>query len=69
MKPQTSFFLYSAWARDEWKKNDPDTPYPEVLTRIGTEWQTMDEDKKAYWKGRAKEDMLRYDREMVAYED
>ena len=38
MKPQTSFFLYSAWARDEWKKNDPDTPYPEVLTRIGHEW-------------------------------
>lgn len=40
-----------------------------MLTRIGLEWQGLDDEKKKFWKQRARDDMLRYDREMVAYED
>ncbi len=60
-KPLSSFFLFSAEAREKLKKEEPDIKQTEILKKIGSQWKELDAETKKKWEAKSKADKERYD--------
>ena len=69
--PKRGLSAYMIWMNGEGrakaKASNPDAGLGEVGKMCGAMWKEMDADAKAVWDEKAKEDKLRYEREMAAY--
>ena len=60
-KPLSSFFLFSAEAREALKKEQPEIKQTEILKKIGAQWKELDAETKKKWEAKSKADKERYE--------
>jgi len=65
-KPQSAFILFSASAREQLKKDEPDIKQSEILKKIGAQWKALSEEEKKEWEDKAVADKERYQQEKGA---
>ena len=65
-KAQSSFFLFSADKREQYKKSDPDMKFGDVAKKIAEDWKNADAKTKTLYEKKAKEDRERYEKEKAA---
>ena len=53
-KGLSSFFLYSADARERIKKSNPDIKQPDILKKIGAEWKGISDEERAKWEEKSR---------------
>lgn len=63
----SSFFLYSADARERIKKSNPDVKQQDILKKIGQEWKGISDAERKKWEERSRADKERYERQLAEY--
>lgn len=64
-KPLSSFFLFSAEAREKIKKEDADIKQTDILKKIGAQWKELEPAEKKKWEDKSKADKERYEAAMA----
>jgi hypothetical protein len=63
----TAFMFFSKERRDALKVSDPKLEFGEIAKKIGAEWKTYDDKKKAKYVKLSDKDKARYLKEMKSY--
>ena len=59
-RPSTAYIFYVVSRLDRVRKENPDMKMPEVMTKIGSEWKTLDAKTKRPFEDLAAKDKVRY---------
>jgi len=64
---QSSFFLYSNATRNDVKLANPEAKFGQIAQIISRHFKALPEEEMDYWKEKAAEDKVRYQRAMAIY--
>ena len=67
IKYRKKFILWSTVERLKIKQTDDTIPNPVMLKKLAEIWQKVPPEEKKIWSDKAKEDRVRYEREMAEY--
>lgn len=63
----SAYFLYSIAARSVVKEENPDATFGDIARLISAKFKALPEKERKVWEDRAKDDKLRYERDMEEY--